>query len=163
MQDINYVYIPFLIAFAVQIFSPYMQNMICIDTWIVPHYLICNGIFILSYFLFGITLWKSREVENDTIFGLTWVLVFLNFLWIYNFKTNKKLALISLFLCLLFGYFVYNSLFLSELSQPNNPLYINLFAIYMVWIGFMITILIESSPEFMTKNRRKEKRRKLRK
>lgn len=163
MQDINYVYIPFLIAFAAQIYAPYMKNMTCIDTWIVPHYLICNGMFVLAYFLFGITLWKSSEVENDTIFGLTWVLVFLNFLWIYNFKTNKKLALISLFLCLLFGYFIYNSLFLSELSQPNNPLYINLFAIYMVWIGFMVTILIESSPEFMTKNRRKEKKRKLRK
>ena len=170
MNSINYVYIPFLIAISLEFFFPYMKNMRCIDTWIVPHHFICKGIFILSYFLFGITLWKSREINNNEIFSLTWVLIFLNFVWIYYFKTNKKLTLIFLFLCLLFGYFVYNSIFLSELSKPNltstnlnpdyNTLYIDLYSFYMVWTGFMITILIESSPELMSISRRKEKSRK---
>tara|TARA_R110002096_G_scaffold271321_1_gene465084 strand:+ start:228 stop:752 length:525 start_codon:yes stop_codon:yes gene_type:complete len=173
MEIVNYTYIPFLIAVFFEIIFSYLGNMSCIDTWIVPNHFICKGIFILSYFLFGVTLWKSREINNDEIFFLTWVLVFLNFIWIYYFKTNKKLTLIFLFLCLLFGYFVYNSIFLSQLSRPNltdtnlnpgyNTLYIDLYSVYMVWIGFMITILIESSPEFMGLGRKKEKLKKSKK
>ena len=173
MNNINYIYIPFLLVLLTEFSISYMKNMICVDTWLIPNYLICNGIFILSYFLFGVTLWKASEINNTEIYSLVWVLIFLNFVWIYYFKKNKKLSLISLFLCLLFGYFTYNSIFLSELSRTNititnlnpkyNTLYIDLYAIYMVWIGFMITILIESSPEFMGLKRKKEKIRKSRK
>jgi hypothetical protein len=156
MDNVNYVYIPFLISLTVQFFLPYMKNMLCIDTWVAPHYLFCNLLFILSYFLFGVTLWKSKEVNNNEIFTLTWILVFINFVWIYNFKKRKELSLIFLFLCLLLGYFNYNALFLSDLTQPSNTLYINLYSVYMVWIGFMITILIETSPRFVNTKRKKK-------
>ena len=155
-----YIPIPILIIFVLQFFVPYMQNFKCIDLWIVPHHFTCIGLFLLSYILFGVLMWVSNDgIDNikskNEIFAYAWVLTFLNFLWIYYFKRSKEKALVSLFLSLLFGYFLYNAIFLSELSHNTETLYINLMAIYMVWIGFMITILIESSPGFIKTKRRK--------
>ena len=149
-----YIPIPIVIILVLQFFVPYMENFKCIDLWLVPHHLTCIGLFLLSYVLFGVLMWVSMDGVNDTrsrdeIFSYAWVLTFLNFLWIYYFKRSKEKALVSLFLCLLFGYFLYNAIFLSELSFDKETVYINLMAIYMVWIGFMITILIESSPKFV--------------
>ena len=80
-------------------------------------------------------------------------------IWVYSFVKYKKFSLSILFLCLLVGYFVYNAVFLSELSDPkgkglqnSTTLYINLMSVYIVWIGMMITILIESaSPDLAKK------------
>lgn len=113
--------------------------------------------FLLSYVLFGISLWKSDEIKNDKIYAFSWVLVITNFLWIYYFNKNKEITLIFLFLSLLFGYFVYNSIFLSELSENEETLYIDLYAVYMIWIGFMVTILVETSPRFLKSNRKAKK------
>ena len=156
-----YIPIPILIILVIQFFLPYMQNFKCVDLWIVPHHFTCIGLFLLSFILFGVLMWVSMDSSSidtrsrDEIFAYAWVLTFLNFLWIYYFKRSKEKALVSLFLSLLFGYFLYNAIFLSELSHDSETLYINLMAIYMVWIGFMITILIESSPGFIKTTRRK--------
>ena len=148
MENYNYAYIPLLIVVFLQIFFPYLHNMRCLDTWITPHFYFCVAIFYGVYVLFGILLWKSRELQNNEIFALVWVLVFLNICWIYLYRTSKKLSLILLFLSLLFGYFVYNAIFLSDLTLDDNTLYLNSFSVYLVWIGLMITILIESSQIF---------------
>ena len=155
MDDVNYSYIPVSIALFMQVIHPYMRNLHCIDLWIIPNFYICFLIFLSAYVLFGITLWKSREVGNNQLFIITWFLVVLNLIWIYTFKSNKKICLIVLFLCLLLGYCNYNSLFLSELSANENTLYINLYATYLVFIGFTITILIESSPRKIIRSSRK--------
>ena len=92
--------------------------------------------------------------------------------WVINsiVKQNliNKTIYSILFLCLLFGYFTYNAVFLSELSDPNgsglqnsNTLYINLLSIYIVWIGMMITILIESSSPYLAKQFLEKGRKKL--
>ena len=146
MEQFYYIPIPLTIAILIQFLLPYWKNLHCIDLWFFPNHTFCLFLFLLSYILFGVTLWKSQEINNNEIFYLTWGLVVLNFFWIYYFKKNLKLSLIFLFICLLFGYFVYNAIFLSEISQnKNKTLYIDLYSIYMVWIGFMITILIEHS------------------
>tara|TARA_R110002096_G_scaffold424025_1_gene631641 strand:- start:403 stop:747 length:345 start_codon:yes stop_codon:yes gene_type:complete len=113
--------------------------------------------FLLSYILFGVSLWKSEKINNDKIYAFSWVLVITNFVWIYYFKKNREITLIFLFLSLLFGYFTYNSLFLSTLSAEEQTLYIDLYAVYMIWIGFMVTILVETSPRFLKSSRRKKK------
>lgn len=146
MEDWIYIPIPLSIAFFVQIFAPYWKNLHCIDLWFFPNHFFCLFLFLLSYGLFGVTLYKADQINNSEIFYLTWCLIFLNFVWITYFRKNLKISLIFLFLCLLFGYFVYNAIFLSELSEnKNKTLFIDLYSIYMVWIGFMITILIEHS------------------
>jgi heme O synthase-like polyprenyltransferase len=155
MDSVNYTYIPVSIAVLSQILFPYMRNLHFIDIWIVPHFYIFSLIFLASYILFGITLWKSREVNNEQLFVITWFLVFLNLIWIYTFKSNRKISLLALFGCLLLGYCNYNALFLSELSANENTLYINLYATYLVFIGFTITILIESSPRKIIRSMRK--------
>ena len=158
MNPVNYIYMPVLIVLFLQIFFPYMQNFICIDLWLAPHHFFCILMFLLSYILFGISLWKSEDIKNNKIYAFSWVLVITNFVWIYYFETNKKITLIFLFLSLLFGYFTYNSLFLSDLSEDEQTLYIDLYAIYMIWIGFMVTILVETSPRFIKSQKRRKKK-----
>ena len=160
MEPINFVYIPFLIILTLQLIFPFMNNLICVDIWLAPHYFFCNTMFVLSYFLFGVGMWESYRINNDKIFAFSWVLVFTNFIWIYYFRRNREISLIFLFISLLFGYFTYNSFFLSHVTTVDEEtLYIDLYSIYMVWIGFMITILIETSPRFIkTKNSKKNKK-----
>jgi len=149
MNSVNYSYIPVSIAIFLQILFPYWNNMYCIDTWLTPPYFLCVMIFLAVYVIFGILLWKSSEIDNMEIFAFTWVLVATNIFWVYTYRRNKKLSLFILFLSLLFGYFVYNAIFLSKLTETelvnSNTLYLNLFSIYIVWLGLMITILIENS------------------
>lgn len=158
MNPVNYSYIPISVAIFLQLVFPYFKNIYCLEFWIVPPFYFCILVFLATYVLFGILLWKSKEINNNEIFALTWVLVVLNLIWVYSFVKYKKFSLSILFLCLLFGYFVYNAVFLSELSDPDgsglqnsNTLYINLMSIYIVWIGMMITILIESASPVLAK------------
>lgn len=159
MNPINYIYIPFLIMITLQLIFPFMNNLICVDLWLAPHYFFCNFMFVLSYFLFGVTLWESFRINNDKVYAFAWVLIFTNFIWIYYFRKNREITLIFLFISLLFGYFTYNSLFLSHITTVDEQtLYIDLYSVYMVWVGFMITILIESSPKFITIKKQKQKK-----
>ncbi len=158
MKPKLYTFIPVTTALVLQILFPYFKNIYCLEFWITPPFYFCIMIFLATYVLFGILLWKSQEINNDEIFGMTWVLIILNLIWVYTFVKYKKFSLSILFLCLLFGYFTYNAVFLSELSDPNgnglqnsSTLYINLLSIYIVWIGMMITILIESSSPYLAK------------
>ena len=158
MDPVHYSYIPVTIALFLQVVFPYFKNIYCLEFWITPPFYFCIMVFIATYALFGILLWKSKEINNDEIFGMTWVLIALNLIWVYTFVKFKKFSLSILFLCLLFGYFTYNAVFLSELSDPNgnglrdsNTLYINLLSVYIVWVGMMITILIESSSPYLAK------------
>jgi len=115
-----YSFIPVTTALVLQLLFPYFKNIYCLEFWITPPFYFCIMLFIATYVLFGILLWKSREINNDEIFGMTWVLVVLNLIWVYTFVKYKKFSLSILFLCLLFGYFTYNAVFLSELSDPSG-------------------------------------------
>ena len=146
MDPVNYTYIPVAIALFLQLISPYWSNMYCIESPIVPHWLLCVGVFLGSYVIFGILLWKASESPSDTkLFAYLWVLVALNLIWVKFYRHNKNISLVLLFLSLVFGYFVYNGIFLSNMTRDTNTtLYLDIFVVYLVWIGFMITILIES-------------------
>ena len=174
MNPVNYTYIPISIALLLQIIFPYFKNIYCLEFWITPPFYFCIMVFLATYVLFGILLWKSTKINSTEIFVLTWILVILNLIWVYTFVKYKKLSVTILFLCLLVGYFNYNAVFLSELSDPDgntlkdsSTLYINLLSVYIVWIGMMITILIESSSPILAKEfldiRKKKYRSKIRK
>jgi hypothetical protein len=158
MNPVNYSYIPVSIALFMQFLFPYFKNIDCLEFWLTPPFYFCILVFLASYVLFGILLWKSKEINNNEIFILSWLLIFLNFGWVYTFANYKRLSISILFLCLLIGYFNYNAVFLSELSDPegnglkdSTTLYINLLSAYIVWIGMMITVLIESSNPDLSK------------
>ena len=159
MNPVIYTFIPISIALILQLIFPYFKYIYCLEFWIVPPFYFCIMVFLATYVLFGILLWKSTEIQNNEIFILTWILIVLNLIWVYSFAKYKKFSLTILFLCLLIGYFTYNAVFLSVLSDPNGQglrnsttLYINLMSVYIVWIGMMITILIESaSPDLAKK------------
>ena len=141
-----------------QYFFPFLSNIACGKTWLTPPPIICKSIFLSLKIIFGILLWKADEVGDTLLFAFVWTLFVINFSWVYFYKNRERTSLVLLFLCLLFGYFVYNSIFLSEITRsrdivtgtPNTmsestPLYLNLFSFYIIWIGLMITILIESN------------------
>ena len=147
MKSENYIYIPVSIAIFSQLLVPYLHNLKCLNLWLTPPYIICVAIFLGLYVVFGILLWKSDELNTkngDEIFYLVWGLVFVNLFWIYTYRKYKRVSVTLLFASLLLGYFVYNAVFLSELTDNNETRYLNLLSVYIIWIGLMITILIES-------------------
>ncbi len=105
MKPVNYSYIPVSIAVFLQIIFPYFKNIYCLEFWITPPFYFCIMVFIATYVLFGILLWKSREIDNNEIFGMTWVLIVLNLIWVYTFVKYKIFSLFILFLFFFFGYF----------------------------------------------------------
>ena len=147
MKSENYIYIPVSIAVFFQLLVPYLHNLKCLNLWLTPPYLVCLAIFLGLYVVFGILLWKSDELNTkngDEIYYLVWGLVFVNLFWIYTYRKYKRVSVTLLFAALLLGYFVYNAVFLSELTDNNETRYLNLLSVYIIWIGLMITILIES-------------------
>jgi hypothetical protein len=44
---------------------------------------------------------------------------------------------------MMFGYFIYNEIFLSSLTDNGTTLYLNLMTAYIVWIGFMIALVFQ--------------------
>ena len=145
MSDLIYGFMPSLVALYLNFIFYYTANMYCLDTWITPPYFFCIIIFIGVYVVFGILLYEAKKINNTEIFVYIWILVFSNIFWLVTFKKKKKYSLILLFISLLVGYFAYNAIFLSDLTNDDNTLYINLFSFYIIWIGLMITILIETS------------------
>lgn len=147
MKSENYIYIPVSIAIFFQLLIPYLHNLKCLNLWLTPPYLVCIAIFLGLYVVFGILLWKADELNTkngDEIFYLIWALVFVNLFWIYTYRSYKRVSITLLFAALLLGYFVYNAVFLSELTDNNETRYLNMLSVYIIWIGLMITILIES-------------------
>ena len=147
MKSENYIYIPVSIAIFFQILIPYLHNLRCLNLWLTPPYIVCVAIFLGLYVVFGILLWKSDDLNSkngDEIFYLVWGLVFVNLLWIYTYRKYKRISITLLFAALLLGYFVYNAIFLSELTDNNETRYLNMLSVYIIWIGLAITILIES-------------------
>lgn len=147
MKSENYIYIPVSIAIFFQILIPYLHNLRCLNLWLTPPYIVCVAIFLGLYVVFGILLWKSDDLNSkngDEIFYLVWGLVFVNLLWIYTYRKYKRVSITLLFAALLLGYFVYNAIFLSELTDNNETRYLNMLSVYIIWIGLAITILIES-------------------
>ena len=158
MKSENYIYIPVTIAVFFQLLVPYLHNLKCLNLWLTPPYIVCVAIFLGLYVIFGIFLWKADELQTkngDEIFYLVWALVFVNLFWIYTYRTYKRVSITLLFAALLLGYFVYNAIFLSDLTLNDNTTYLNAFSVYLVWIGLMITILIESSTIFPKKSKKK--------
>jgi hypothetical protein len=147
MKSENYIYLPVSIAVFFQLMVPYLHNLKCLNLWLTPPYIVCIAIFLGLYVIFGILLWKSDDLNSkngDEIFYLVWGLVFVNLFWIYTYRKYKRISVTLLFAALLLGYFVYNAVFLSELTDNNETRYLNLLSVYIIWIGLMITILIES-------------------
>ena len=158
MKSENYIYLPVSIAVFFQLAVPYLHNLKCLNLWLTPPYIVCIAIFLGLYVIFGILLWKADELNTkngDEIFYLIWALVFVNLLWIYTYRSYKRASVTLLFASLLLGYFVYNAVFLSELTDNNETRYLNLLSVYIIWIGLMITILIESPEYNLTETKKK--------
>ena len=143
MKDIYYVFIPASLALIMEFFVPYMRTLKVDEVFLSPHYIFHAIMFLATYILLGIVLSQSRELENNDIFIFAWISVFLNLIWSYYINRNNKYAIIFLFLALMFGYFIYNEIFLSPLTDNGQTLYLNLMTAYIVWIGFMIALVFQ--------------------
>ena len=143
MDDKGYIGIPIGIAVFMEFIYPYIRHLGCKDVWFSPPKLFCITMFLGSFVLFGFTLYKAREIDNNDIFGFTFTLVALNLLWGLSYRGNHKYTIGLLFLSLLFGYFTYNEIFLSPITDDGRTLYLNLYSAYIIWIGFMITLVFE--------------------
>lgn len=143
MADMVYLFTPPTLALVGNMITPFVYSLSCPEVWFAPPKIVCAIAYILICFLLGLTLKRADEINNSDIFILTWVLVFLNLLWPIAMKYNKKYILIILFLNLLFAYYIYNEIFLSRLTDNENTSYLNMYSTYIIWLGFMITMVFE--------------------
>lgn len=167
MNPVNYSYIPVSISLVLELIFPYLNNLTCLDSWIAPPLFLCKFIYIGLNVVFGILLWKANALEekDDALIIFIWILFVINLAWVYYYKKNRVASLTLLFLSLTFGYFVYNVLFLSKITRPSptseaTSVYLNLFCVYIIWIGLMITILVNSSIDVELKILKNKKLRK---
>ena len=156
MDPVNYTYIPISIAILVQFFVPYFKTLSFEDVYLSPPYYFNTLMFIAKYILLGFVLYESRNLDNNDIFIFTWISVVLNLIWGYYINRDNRYAIIFMFLSMLFGYFIYNEIFLSQLTTDGRTLYLNLMSTYIVWIGYMIVLVFQYEQMF-GKNRLKIK------
>lgn len=143
MNQSNYIYIPILIAAIIQIFIPYFKTLAIDDVYLSPSYYFNTLMFIAKYILLGFVLYESKNLDNNDIFIFAWFSVVLNLIWGYYINRDNKYAIIFMFLSMLFGYFIYNEIFLSQLTNEGETLYLNLMSTYIVWIGYMIVLVFQ--------------------
>lgn len=146
MENKVYIGIPLIISSVVELFFPYLKTLRCDKIWFAPSLFFCVALFIASNVLLGFTLYEASEIDDNILYAFTFVCVFLNVAWAYFIFAHRKYAILTLFLNLMFAYFCYNSIFLEESFDNNKKLiYLNLFTLYIIWLGFMITINFEHS------------------
>lgn len=138
-----YIAAPILMALGTNLFVPFAYSLTCPDVWFAPPNFICVLVYAAICILLGFTLKEADDIHNNDIFIFTWVLVVANLLWPIALKIHNKYSLIFLFVTLLCAYYVYNEIFLSRLTDGENTLYLNLYSTYIVWLGFMITMVFE--------------------
>jgi len=155
MNNKIYIYIPILLALSFELFFPYFNNFCINGVFLSPPYYFHCLMFVAKYILLGFVLYESREINNDDIYFSAWILVFLNLLWGYYINRNNKYAIIILFMSILFGYIVYNEIFLSSLTNNGRTLYLNLMSTYIVWMGFIIALLFQYEQGKMLKKNNK--------
>lgn len=143
MDPINYTYIPICIAIVIEYFVPYFKTLKLENINLSPPYIFHSLMFIGKYILLGFVLYESRKINNDDIFIFSWISVVLNLLWSYFINRNNKYAIIFLFISMLFGYFIYNEIFLSSLTKNGQTIYLNLLATYIVWIGYLVALVFQ--------------------
>ena len=143
MSNLIYLFTPSLLALVGNVITPFVYSLTCPDVWFAPPKLVCAIVYVAICFLLGLTLKRADDIENRDIFIFTWILVGLNLMWPIAMKYNKRYILILLFLNLLFAYYIYNEIFLSKLTENENTFYLNLYSTYIVWLGFMITMVFE--------------------
>lgn len=157
MDNRGYIPIPLAIAIFVQLFVPYFKSLHVKDIFLSPSYLFHTAVFVSKYILLGFLLYESRRINNDDIFIFTWIAVAINLIWSYYINRNNKYAVIFLFASLLAGYLIYNEIFLSRLTDNEDALYLNLMSAYLVWIGYMITLVFQYEQNYRVKNLVKNK------
>jgi len=143
-QDI-YIAVPLIITLAANLITPFIFSLSCPDVWFAPPSFICALVYFAIAILLGFTLKEAERINNKDIYGFTWALIVFNLLWPMALKRHNKFSLILLFVTLLCAYYVYNEIFLSKLTEGENTLYLNLYSTYIVWLGFMITMVFEFS------------------
>jgi hypothetical protein len=148
MDPVNYTYIPICISILVQLFIPYFKTLTFEDVYLSPPYYFNTLMFIAKYILLGFVLYESRNLNNDDIFIFAWISVVLNLLWGYYINRDNRYAIIFMFLSMLFGYFIYNEIFLSQLTTNGRTLYLNLMSTYIVWIGYMVVLVFQYEQMF---------------
>lgn len=143
-----YIAIPLIITLVINLFIPFVFSLTCPDVWFAPPQLICAAVYLAICILLGYTLKEAEDIGNNDIYYFTWALIVFNLLWPLSLKRNNKFSLVLLFITLLCAYYVYNEIFLSKLTEGENTLYLNLYSTYIVWLGFMITMVFEFSSKY---------------
>ena len=146
-QDI-YIGIPLIITLGLDLFFPFVFSITCPDVWFAPPSIFCALVYIAIAILLGFTLRDAERIKNNDIYAFAWALIVFNLLWPMALKRYNKFSLVLLFITLLCAYYVYNEVFLSSLTDNENTLYLNLYSTYIVWLGFMITMVFEFSSKY---------------
>ena len=159
MNDYGYIPIPLSIALVIQYFIPYFKSLYVEDDFLSLHYLFNTVMFISKYLLLGFLLYESSKINETNLFVFTWLAVFFNLVWGYYINRDNRYAVIFLFISLLIGYFIYNEIFLSDLTKrAEETLYLNLISVYIVWLGFVITTIFQYNSIYGKKTKKKIKK-----
>lgn len=141
-SDLNKIYIaaPIFLAIVLEVISPYLHTIVCKKVWYSPPLRLNITLFLASMILLGFTMYEAREFGNDQIFSYCIVLTFLTIAVAYYIFINNKLTIGLLILSLVFASFAHNTIFLSPFVDDDNALYLNLFSLYIIWLGFLLSI-----------------------
>jgi len=138
-----YTGIPVAITLGTELLFPYFYSLTCTKVWFSPPAHVCMVFFLAINVLLGFTLYEAQRLDNTEMFVMAWVAFALNLAWAHFMKRDDRYTLILLFLALLVGYFIYNAIFLSSLTDNQNTVYLNLYSVYIIWLGFTITMVFE--------------------
>ena len=140
--DLNKIFIggPVFLAILLEVFVPYFHTIECKKVWYSPPLRLNITLYLLSMILLGFALYEAREANNNEIFSYCVILTFLTIAIAYYIFRNNKLTIVLLLLALAFTSFTHNTIFLSTFVDNNNALYLNLFSLYIIWLGLLLSI-----------------------
>ena len=141
-DDLNKIFIgaPAFLAILVEVVSPYLHTITSDKVWYNPPLRLNITLFFASLIFLGFALYESRKINNNELFSYCVVLTFLTIGIVYFIFDNNKITIGLLLLALAFASFSHNTVFLSDLVNDDNALYLNLFSLYIIWLGFLISI-----------------------
>lgn len=158
MDNRIYIGIPVIAAILVEIFYPYLHTIDC-DVWFSPPIKINIILFLASMILLGFTLYRAVEIEDNYLISYCVLMSISQIVIAITIFDNNKLSIGFLLLSIILASVTHNTIFLSPIVEENNdPLYLNLYSIFIVYLGFLLSIAYENADKKITMEYLKEKK-----
>ena len=120
--------------------------------WFNPPGFIFTAAWIPVYIGLGYILNRAIDEDIDNVRSLTIVQILLTYTWGIVYRYNYKLTLMLLMISLAVSYLIYNSIFLSKLTEGQRTIELNIMSSFIIWTTFVFSIIISSGEKGPTEN-----------